>query len=403
MRVLIFTSNYPTGFGESYLNYEIPVLLKYYDCISIFSIEKKKEIQVGFQTIKDLVPVRFLSSSDYSRKIKIVDKVFIFKCLFMEFIHCKQKMIFIKRFRQLYAKMKQALLMAGELEGEIKGDDEILYSFWMNEWALALAILKKKGVINSFVFRVNGYDIYDDRHEGNYLPFRYFIYSQCSKIFAVSKTAADYIKKLGYFQSKISFSYFGTPDFGFVEPKKRVEFVVFSCSSVIDVKRVDKIAQVILELDIPVKWVHHGEGPKMEQVNSILKNAPENLTFINTPNNENLEELKTFERDLAADVFINLSSTEGLPVTAIEAMSFGCTLLLNDAGSSAELINSLTGILVDVNESPASIAKKMKELFISGQTYKNRTAIRNYWKNHFSDKENYGKFADQLRESYSQK
>ncbi len=395
MRILVFTANYPTGFGESYLNYELPELLKYFERVSIECLEKKSEIQKGFFNIQDKVQVNYFAIEKRDSRLTFKDKMFVFKCVSLEFLHCSNKVFFIRKIRRFYANMKKAVLMSRQLE-KLTFDGELLYSFWMNEWALALAVLKKRRKISGFVFRVNGYDIYDERHEGNYLPFRYFIYSQCKHIFAVSKSASNYLKRFGYFPDKISFSYFGTPDFGFSQVPARSQLVIFSCSSVIEIKRVEKIAKVVCEIDIPVKWIHHGEGPAMSDVMEIIRNAPENVQFINTPNNEDHEELKRSERDLAADIFINLSSTEGLPVTAIEAMSFGCTLVLNRAGSCEELINPITGILVELDEDAVLIAEKIKKLYVNGQTVNNRVAIRKYWQDNFSSKENYKKFAETL-------
>jgi len=398
MRILVFTANYPTGFGESYLNYELPELLKYFDKVSIVSLEKKQQVQKGFYHLQNDIPVSYFSTYKPECRFSFKDKMFVIRNLFSEFLHCSNKLFFIRKIRTLYASLKKAVILSSQIQKEV-AENDLLYSFWMNEWALALAVLKKKGFIKGFVFRVNGYDIYNERHDGNYLPFRYFIYSQCNQIFAVSKSASFYLKTLGYFPDKISFSYFGTPDFGFSRVSERNELVIFSCSAVIEIKRVDKIAKVMCALDIPVKWIHHGEGPEMNAVCQIIKNGPENVQFISSKNNEDIEDLKKSERDLAADIFINLSSTEGLPVTAIEAMSFGCTLVLNRAGSCEELINPITGVLVEIDEEPIEIAKKIKALYSSGQTSSNRVAIRNHWNENFSATENYKKFAQDLKQT----
>lgn len=400
MKLKVFTSNYPTGFGESYLNYEIPVLLQKFDQISINALSKKLEIQEEFSKFSDQIKVSYYNELKSSEHFSFNDKLIVIKCLLKEFIHCKQKLFFVSKLRRFYAMLKFAVLISKKIKDKGIDKNDLHYSFWMNEWALALTILKLKREINHFFFRVNGYDIYDNRHEGNYMPFRYLIYSQCTRVFAVSKSAAAYLKTLNVFPSKITHSYFGTPDFGIEEIPIRTELVVYSCSSVIDIKRVDKIAEVMRLLKMPVKWVHHGEGPSMYKVLEVLKKSDKKLSFVHSKNSENISEVKKSERQLGADIFINLSSTEGLPVTAIEAMSFGSTLVLNRVGSCEEIVNQTTGILVEPNDTAQLIADRITELFDKNIPSKNRAAIRQYWKDNFRDEVNYAKFADELKSIY---
>ena len=64
----------------------------------------------------------------------------------------------------------------------------------MNDSALLLAIAKSKGLISKFIFRLHGYDLYDEYRPDNYIPFRDFIFKNTSKAFTVSEYGFNYYR-----------------------------------------------------------------------------------------------------------------------------------------------------------------------------------------------------------------
>jgi glycosyltransferase involved in cell wall biosynthesis len=308
-----------------------------------------------------------------------------------------KKIFFIRNVRKFFALLRQACKLSIWLEDQGLEKSDAFYSYWMNEWALALTILKKRRKINKFIFRVNGYDIWNERHAGNYLPFRYLIYSQTEKVIALSESSEKYIKDLNIFPDKIEKCYFGTKDFGELEERERDEYVIFSCSSAIPLKRLDKIAKVICSLDFKVTWHHHGDGLTMTEVNKIMTAEPENVSFINTKKVDDYFEVLQMQKKMAPDLVINLSSTEGLPVTLIEAISFGIPILANNVGSCYEIANQTTGVIVKKEASIQEIAAEIKGLKLSGRAQKERSIIRDYWLKNFSDEKIYGSFAKDIK------
>ena len=61
-----------------------------------------------------------------------------------------------------------------------------------------------------------------------------------------------------------------------------------------------------------------------------------------------LGEIKSFDAFYDYDVFMLISDSEGLPISAIEAMSAGLPLILSNVGGCPELIKN-NGVLVDNN------------------------------------------------------
>ena len=63
------------------------------------------------------------------------------------------------------------------------------------------------------------------------------------------------------------------------------------------------------------------------------------------------------------DVFINLSKFEGLPVSIIEAISFGVPVFATDAGGSREAVNYRTCKLFKNNFKTEDLSESLNNFF----------------------------------------
>ena len=60
------------------------------------------------------------------------------------------------------------------------------------------------------------------------------------------------------------------------------------------------------------------------------------------------EKIMDFYRNNPIDIFINVSTNEGVPVSIMEAISFGIPIIATNVGGTNEIvINNITGWLVD--------------------------------------------------------
>jgi glycosyltransferase involved in cell wall biosynthesis len=79
----------------------------------------------------------------------------------------------------------------------------------------------------------------------------------------------------------------------------------------------------------------------------VLKNELNNKIINDNINNVDLiGEIPSFNDYFNFDIFVLISESEGLPISAIEAMSSGLALILSNVGGCPELINN-NGILVE--------------------------------------------------------
>ena len=97
------------------------------------------------------------------------------------------------------------------------------------------------------------------------------------------------------------------------------------------------------------------------------------------------------------DLFINLSDSEGLPVSIMEAMSFGIPCVATNVGGTAELvIDGYNGLLVEPTDSPKMIALKIEESISRLPSF--RSNARRSWEKAFEEGRNYAEFVRTLKE-----
>jgi len=258
--------------------------------------------------------------------------------------------------------------------------------------------LKQRNI--TLVSRAHGYDLYEYRNKLNYLPLRETILSKLDRIYCCSKNGQIYLKeKYPIYQEKIAFSYLGTKDYG-VQSYSNCNLIV-SCSNLISLKRIDLIIDCLYILkseNIDFMWYHIGDGPLYEKLykkaNSLLgKNQFQFLGYL-----EN-DKVIDFYRNNNVKLFINVSSSEGLPVSIMEAISFGIPAVATNVGGTKEIvINDITGELISPNSSPNELSNAIKKILLMNKNDYNelRLKTRFFWESNFST-DNYIKFMNDIK------
>ena len=159
----------------------------------------------------------------------------------------------------------------------------------------------------------------------------------------------------------------------------------------------DKIINTLREIKSKrIHWVHFGDGELMEWLEKESKVLPCNCSVElkgNVPNADILNEYKNNHYDL----FINLSDSEGIPVSIMEAMSFGIPCVATNVGGVSELVvDEYNGLLVSSDDEPSFIAKRITENIHKMNEF--RTNARKTWANLFNAKINYELFVTELLE-----
>ena len=283
----------------------------------------------------------------------------------------------------------------------MNSSNSIFYSFWFDDWATILGILKKKGIIDQYFSRTHGFDLYEERRKNGFFPFRNFQLESVKNIFAACKDGVRYLNKhYPQYSSKFYLSHLGVFDKGVNPFIKDETFTIVSCSALKQLKRVHLIVEALKKVMVNVNWIHIGNGDQKEALISQCKQLPDNIKVEFKGHMQN-NEILNFYKTHPIHLFIHLSETEGgVPVSLQEAASFGIPLLGTNVGGIPEIVTEETGLLIPVDVEVAEVTKFINEFKNSFRnTTEFRYRCREFWKETFEARKNYELFYRQLTEA----
>lgn len=226
-------------------------------------------------------------------------------------------------------------------------DDVVAYAFWGMGGGQALPWLRG---VRRRVARVHGYDLYEERAASGYLPARPYYYAKADRILAISEHGREYLRER--FPSlartdKVVVSRLGVDGPDKLQRGGREDTVVLvSCSTLSGLKRVpligDSIAAFARAAGRPVEWIHFGDGPERAAVEACIAGIPDNLAVTLAGRTANADVLRYYETH-RIDAFVNLSTTEGVPVSIMEAIARDIPIVATRVGGTPEIVGEEHG------------------------------------------------------------
>lgn len=277
-------------------------------------------------------------------------------------------------------------------------DEKIVYSYWMHQHAY-IAVKLARYINAKCITRCHGYDFYEYRSGCNYIPFRDYIFKYVDKIFPISQNGVRYLtenygKRVA---GKVQLSYLGTFDHGINCRKTDSYMRIVSCSNIIPLKRLDMLIHSLSKIDFEIEWIHFGDGESMSEIKLLAeKKLRKNISWFfygKTNNND----IMTFYQNNFVDLFINVSSFEGLPVSIMEAMSFGIPVIATDVGGTSEIVSDEeNGFLLEANFDFDDLADRIRRFSNLDNAAINvlRQNARKTWEKKFNAVKNYRLFYD---------
>jgi colanic acid/amylovoran biosynthesis glycosyltransferase len=266
-------------------------------------------------------------------------------------------------------------------------------SFWFYD-CIYLAWLKKKGLISKAVSRAHSGDLYEDHISiRNKILFRNFQFSLLDKIFPVSNMGTEYLRnRYPIHKHKIETIYLGSKDYGINPFDTNTIFTMVSCANFRHHKRIHKIAEMLQYIDFPLRWYHIGDERlksnvlKIEEYKENIEklSLKPNIDFIPLGSMKN-EEIFTFYQNQSINLFVSLSAVEGIPVSMMEAISFGIPILSTDVGGCKEIVTEETGVLIPLKTEMKEVANIITEFKNSSKnTNEFRQGVRQFWEHNFN-------------------
>lgn len=293
----------------------------------------------------------------------------------------------------------------------VKAEDHIvIYSYWMHLPAIVAVLLNRKYPNAKLVTRCHGYDLYEERDKDFYQPFRRLIFSKMDLIAPISNSGKTYLsERYGKIQPEIRICRLGVDnDIDVLAPNiwwgENGILRMVSSSSLVPVKRVERIVEALSQIyDIQIEWKHFGDGEREKHLKKLcekLLNDHSNIKWQFMGRVSNREMLDYYEKE-KPHVLINTSESEGLPVSMMEAMSYGIPVIGTNVGGVKEIVKDhRNGYLLNADANSRAIAAAISNFYHqSEQEYRAMSCCaRKTYNKRYDAKVNYGKFVEILLE-----
>lgn len=373
--LIIICNQFPFGYGETFLNNEFPYLHARFNKLTVISRSMSSS---QTRSLPDNVNLfRFPPKSSLADKLLIFreaikNRTFLIKALREENESIKSILGHKASLSHIQV-MLHDLLKAFEIAKYIKkhltieaNEDVIVYSYWQNAAAIAATMLKNEGWCNKAISRAHGGDLYFEAQKNNYLSFRKYISKNIDQLFFISNDGLNYqARLLKHHYPSFSLARLGTSRLEKATHLDSVDgFQIVSCSNIIPLKRIHLIVNALAEITtLKINWIHFGGGideSKIQELAQEKLTPMSNITYEFKGKTDN-SKIHKFYANNKIDLFINVSSSEGLPVSIMEAMSYGIPVIATDVGGTSEIVSSETGKLLSKNCSSIDVSTAIYE------------------------------------------
>lgn len=401
--LIVILSDYPYNNGEPFFENEISYLSNSFKYVYVYSVMGKHN-ETQTRTYPENVKCMPLSCT-HNRlkyclkglfcnhgKFTIVNKN-IKKLLMNSYILGRNNEIFkkiIKHIRKENINLKNC----------------VIYSYWLT---LGISAVKLKQYINKYlgyspfaVSRCHRYDLYSDVNDYNYQPLQKETIESLDCVCSCSESGNKYLKKLYPDQSeKIITSRLGTRFHTInLAQRKHKQKVFVSCSGLRPVKRLDLFAEgfsLAAKTDGSIHWVCIGDGEDKDKIVSVVNNNSLNdrVSFLGDLSNDRVY---TYYSEKNVFCFVNTSASEGIPVSIMEAISFGIPVIATDVGGTGEIVSSLNGVILPKDCTKEDICAAILKLCSLNDTDYNylRLNSRHKWEEEYNANLNYEKWVSVL-------
>ncbi|MCE3229910.1 MAG: amylovoran biosynthesis AmsK, partial [Bacteroidetes bacterium] len=156
--------------------------------------------------------------------------------------------------------------------------------------------------------------------------------------------------------------------------------------------------ELLSHIKSPFTWHYYGEGHLIEELKALAKTKLPEGSYIFHGQCKR-EEIFALYKSAGISAMIHTSELEGIPVSLMEAASFGIPIIACDTCGVGEITNSHTGILLPLDFNIAQTAAHI-ETFCreKGNTIEFRNSVKKYCSEFFNIKLNATRTAKRLKE-----
>ena len=402
MKLIVFTNCFPYGNVDTLIENELGYLIKQFNQVTIVPLHYGGSKKTS-KTSHDIIYTTPLLGYNINHKIRLFfDGLFSVR----EISFFVKELISKKAYRNKNWFMSwlsatcvtRALLRKNRIQSILNKIDEktILYFYWGDKSSGLIPFLRKR-ISNPIVVRFHGSDLFEEA-KGGYQPFRKDLLKCLSVAVSVSEKGLSYLQD-HYPDIAFNGRFFrlGVNDQGINKPSNDRVFRILTCSHSVKVKRVHLLVQALKLTNLRIHWTHIGDGPLQQSLMESCRSLPENITTTFTGWISS-EEIINYYRGNSVDLFLNVSESEGIPVSIMEALSFGIPVIATNVGGVTEIVNDAVGKLVTKNIEISDLMAEIETFSKNSDLQELRNEARKYWHRHYNAETNYRQFAQFLHE-----
>lgn len=368
--LILFANGFPYGISEPFLENEVPLYGEYFDHVLLSTACRRGEAatrQVD-ETLTDLL-------CDYTLHRDVRSILETIPCLLRDKLFYRELKLLWKRgfsmhrfYRLLTISLcgnHQALQVWRWLRARPEYDELVLYGYWLHIPAYGAVRLKNVLKKGRAVSRTHGFDLYAERYPDGYLPFQQQLVEQLDEVAPISMQGAAYLKRKYGDRGNISVYYLGAKAHEAQNPVcPRKPFRIVTCSRTVPLKRLPRVVDALCRIpDRGIEWTHIGGGEAQTALEQYARDRlPGNVRAVFTGTLPNPQIYEIYAKQ-PFHLFLNVSETEGLPVSIMEVMSFGIPVIATDVGGTAELVaDGENGYLLARDFSDEQLAAKIEKI-----------------------------------------
>jgi colanic acid/amylovoran biosynthesis glycosyltransferase len=288
-----------------------------------------------------------------------------------------------------------------QLPATVEPVPTVIYSFWLDASVLAAGIFRERGGRATIVARAHGWDLYAQRHSPAHIPLQLETIALANHVAPDSFAGTTYLQqKYPKYADKIRSALLGTDDPGFRTAASTDGVVrIVSCSFLVEVKRVNLLVVGIAALagfhkGLSIEWTHFGGGPLLDDIRALCESLLPSQVQWRLQGNVDTRFIYDWYRAHPVDVFINVSSSEGTPVSIMEAISCSIPVIATSVGGNKEIVNDSLGQLISADPKPEEIALAIESVcFDEHRLEKLKRGSYEQWSKNYSAEKNYQTFA----------
>ncbi len=407
--IILFTGSFPyeVAVEQNFLQVEVEVLYRYFDRVILVpritegrkaAVPSKIEIETGY--------AEFLAKMN---KMSRAFRILLSRLFYSEVINNPWLLLSFPAFKRLlyfliYADSTSEWLTRWLLNFKTPYDQILFYTYWFTDTPMGIGKVRKHFPGIKIISRAHGMDLYEERFDPPYWPCREITLSAMDRVFPDSASGTTYMRsRYPKYKNIFRTARLGVTNPGFVcSASQDGVFRIVSCSMIRKEKRINLLLEGIVSAakqrpSQRFEWIHFGNGAKKEFYQKRAYSELPTNAIASFPGFTTSENLFRHYQENPTAVFVNVSESEGIPVSIMEAISCGIPVIATSVGGNPEIVSVINGILISPDPNAVEISEVL--LLLIDNYYQNmdlRRGSKKIWNEKYNAERNYHKFASDI-------